>query len=212
MLSPLLFVLFIGESVTMLHEAGCNGIYINEQAPNIMILLFADDIAICGDTVGRLKEMIKTLENYTKRWGIKVNMDKTKIIVFRRGGQLRGNESFSFMKEKIEIVNEYKYLGVYFTTKLKWSKATKTLAQQASKALHMLYVYERKCDGLPGMGSRPSGSRPRPRPRPELPRPRRDRDVCQTVRDETETRPSSVRDETETRPFSGRDYIETHGL
>ena len=38
------------------------------------------------------------------------------------------------------------------------------------------------------------------------------RDVCQTVRDETETRPSSVRDETETRPFSGRDYIETHGL
>ena len=149
MLSPLLFVLFIGEFVTMLHEAGCNGIYINEQAPNIMILLFADDIALCGDTVGRLKEMIKTLENYTERWGMKVNMDKTKIIVFRRGGQLRGNESFSFMKEKIEIVNEYKYLGVYFTTKLKWSKATKTLAQQASKALHMLYVYERKCDGLP---------------------------------------------------------------
>ena len=65
---------------------------------------------------------------------------------------------------------------------------------------------------LSGMGPRPSGSRQRPRPRPELPRPRRDRDVCQTVRDETETRPSSVRDETDTRPFSGRDYIETHGL
>ena len=63
-----------------------------------------------------------------------------------------------------------------------------------------------------GMGSRPSGSRPRPRPRPELPRLRRDRDVCQTVRDETETRPLSVRDETETRRFSVRDYIETHGL
>ena len=63
-----------------------------------------------------------------------------------------------------------------------------------------------------GMGPRPSGSRPRPRPRPELPRPRRDRDVCQTVRDEAETRPSRVRDETETRLFSGRDYIEIHGL
>ena len=62
------------------------------------------------------------------------------------------------------------------------------------------------------MGPRPSGPRPRPRPRPELPRPRRDRDVCQTVRDETETRPSSARDETETRPFSVRDYIETHGI
>ena len=63
---------------------------------------------------------------------------------------------------------------------------------------------------MPGMGSRPSGSRPRPRL--ELPRPRRGRDVCQTARDETETRPSIVRDETETRPFSGRDYIATHGL
>ena len=64
-----------------------------------------------------------------------------------------------------------------------------------------IYIYT-----VAGMGPRPSGSRQRPRP--ELPRPRRDRDVCQTVRDETETRPSSVRDET--RPFSGRDYIETH--
>ena len=149
MLSPLLFVLFIGEFVDMLHQAGCTGIYINEQAPNIMILLFADDVALCGDSIGRLNEMIKTLENYTEKWGMKVNMDKTKIIVFRRGGKLKKNETFSFMKHKIDIVNEYKYLGIFFTTKLKWSKATTTLAQQASKALHMLYIYERKCDGLP---------------------------------------------------------------
>ena len=64
-------------------------------------------------------------------------------------GNKKKNEAFSFMKHKIEIVNEYKYLGIFFTTKLKWSKATTTLAQQASKALNMLYIYERKCDGLP---------------------------------------------------------------
>ena len=45
-----------------------------------------------------------------------------------------------------------------------------------------------------GMGPRPSGSRQRPRPRPELPR--RDRDVCQTVRDETLECSRRDRDET----------------
>ena len=34
-------------------------------------MLFADDVAICSETVGRLREMIKVLENFSNKWGLK---------------------------------------------------------------------------------------------------------------------------------------------
>ena len=149
LLSPLLFVLYIGEIVDMLTEAGCTGIYIDPEAPNIMILLFADDIALCSDTVGRLQKMINILGTYTEKWQMKLNLSKSKILVFRRGGKLRADEKFFYLGKEIEIVSEYKYLGIIFSAKLNWSKATKTLASQANKAAAVLNIAGRKCGGLP---------------------------------------------------------------
>ena len=105
MLSPLLFVLYIGEIVDMLTEAGCTGIYIDPEAPKIMILLFADDIALCSDTVGRLQKMINVLGTYTEKWQMKLNLSKSKILVFRRGRKLRADEKFFYLGKEIEIVS-----------------------------------------------------------------------------------------------------------
>ena len=71
---------------------GCQGIYIDENAPNIMMLYFADDIVDGADTVGRLQYMINVFENYCHKWGMYVNLTKTKIMVFRRGGILKKYE------------------------------------------------------------------------------------------------------------------------
>ena len=115
MLSPYLFTLNIEELIKMLKSSGCRGIYIDEFAENVMALSFADDVAICLETVGRLREMIKVLENFSNKWGLKVNLDKTKIMVFRRDGKIKADEVFYFENNKIEIVNRYKYLGMFFT-------------------------------------------------------------------------------------------------
>ena len=69
-----------------------------------MALLFAYDVAICLETVGRLHEMIKVLENFSNKWGLKVNLDETKIMVFRRDGKIKADEVFYFENNKIEIV------------------------------------------------------------------------------------------------------------
>ena len=58
MLSPFLFILYIGELIDMLDELGCHSIYVNEDAKNIMIFLYADNMALIADTVGRLQRMI----------------------------------------------------------------------------------------------------------------------------------------------------------
>ena len=47
-LSPFLFSLYIREPIEWLYNPSCMGIYIDEKAPNVMVLLFADDVEFCA--------------------------------------------------------------------------------------------------------------------------------------------------------------------
>ena len=64
-----------------------------------------------------------------------LNLLKTKIIVFSNGGIVKQIEKLYDNGQLIDIVPFYKYLGVYFTPKLVWSKTKEVLARQASKAV-----------------------------------------------------------------------------
>ena len=92
----------------MLDELNCHGNYVNEDAKNIMIRLYADDMALIADTIERLQIMIDVLESYCCKWNMSVNLIKTKIMVFRRGGVLHKNKQRFYKGEKIEVVSRYK--------------------------------------------------------------------------------------------------------
>ena len=64
---------------------------------------------------------------------MKVNMTKTKIVVFRKGGHLARNELWTFGETAIEVVNAYKYLRLYFSTKLSTSVMVSELMTKANK-------------------------------------------------------------------------------
>ena len=72
---------YISELIDKLNEEECIGMYINEDALNI-ILLFADDIAMCSDMPVRLQHMSNVLKMFCNIWGLKLNLLKTKILVF----------------------------------------------------------------------------------------------------------------------------------
>jgi hypothetical protein len=149
MLSPFLFSLYVAEIVTMLDEADCKGVFINEDFPNVTSLLFADDLVLCADSVGRLQKMIDVIVRFCERWGLAVNISKTAVMVFRNGGPLRENEKWYFRGEPLRVVSFYKYLGAMFTPKLVWTMCQKTLASQARKGLYLLRKYNYACNGLP---------------------------------------------------------------
>jgi len=46
-----------------------------------------------------------------------------KIIIFRNGGPLRHTGKWLYKSSPIEVVSLYKYLGMYITPKLYWSKS-----------------------------------------------------------------------------------------
>ena len=129
--------MFINSLIEQFKDNGCQGIFINNEFPNVCILLYADDISCVSDTVRRLQEQINQLSKFCDKWGMKVNLDKSKIIVFRNGGPLKTAERWTYNDVPLEVVSYYKYLGLIFTPKLVWTKATKTIADQAKKSIFM---------------------------------------------------------------------------
>ena len=80
-LSPFLFIIYLSELIKEVEKCGCQGIFIDETFPNLCLLLYADDIVEYADTVGRLQKLIDTVKLYSDKWGLKVNLDKTNIMV-----------------------------------------------------------------------------------------------------------------------------------
>ncbi len=110
LLSPLLFALFINDMAEEIDIGGfcLNGVWIR-------MLMYADDIVFFSDKPDTLQIMIDKLAVYCNRWGLTVNLNKSKIVVFRKKGMLARSLKWHYGNDKIEVVKEYKYLGVLFT-------------------------------------------------------------------------------------------------
>ena len=59
----------------------------------LILLLFADDMAIVGKTPEDLQHALDLLLEYCNTWGLEVNESKTKIMVFRKGEGLNGTKN-----------------------------------------------------------------------------------------------------------------------
>ena len=128
--SPILFSLFINELTLDIIKGGKHGAILKSTLVEIFILLFADDIILSETAVG-LQNQLNILYRSSEKLQLKVNLDKSNIIVFRKGGYLAAHEKWFCGKNRIEVVNAYKYLGLYFTTKLRFSTACSDLALQS---------------------------------------------------------------------------------
>ena len=142
--SPIIFCLFINDLVAYLRtECNNRGIFITNDIEDILALMFADDVSCFSDTVIRLQKMVDLIGKFCKSVGMEINLKKTKIMVFRNGGIVKQTEKWLYQGTEIEIVSIYKYLGLYFTPKLIWSKSNELLAMQAKKAISSILRYQK---------------------------------------------------------------------
>ena len=113
------------------------------------MLLYADDIVLFADSADELQHGLNLLLEYCNKWKLKVNVNKTKVMVFRKGGILPRNLAFFYNEQQVEIVNKLRYLGITFTVGGSFSEAQITLAGQAQKAIFQLNKYLYKFTFLP---------------------------------------------------------------
>ena len=130
-LSPLIFSLLITEVATHISTHGRHGYQFMPGTQEIFSLLFADDIALIATTPTGLQNQINNLKRASNQLGLTVNLTKTKIMVFRKGGYLARLEKWFYGNEQLEVVNNYKYLGYTLTTKL---SVDISLAEYAGRA------------------------------------------------------------------------------
>ena len=145
-ISPFMFIFYLNELSKQVRLNECKGIFVDEYHPKVNLLLFADDLVLFGDNIGHLQELLDNLHFFCKRWGLVVNMSKTKFMVFRNGGIIKKNEKLFYDRKLIDTCTYYKYLGVIISSRLSWSPAQKTLAQQAGKAMNVIRKFNYDCN------------------------------------------------------------------
>ena len=133
--SPILFSLFVNDMERTMTD---QSVGISIQGILIKILMFADDMAILSETKEGLQRGLESLENYCRKWGIKVNAAKTKVIVFKKGGGTVGTDLWYFKGKTLETVSAFKYLGYWVSKSGSFALGTQEIVNSARRALFVL--------------------------------------------------------------------------
>ena len=139
-LSPFLFSIFLNDLESHFRANSVSGIRL--QAENdefisflkIFILLYADDTVTLSDNELDMQYALNTFEDYCSEWKLIVNIEKTKLVIFCQR-KINANLKFMFNRQEIEIVKEYKYLGILLGQSVSFLTTKKFIAEQASKAM-----------------------------------------------------------------------------
>ena len=78
--------------------------------------------------------MLTDIEKYCNTLGLKINTSKTKVMIFEKGRH--ASYDFYLNNIKLEIVSNFKYLGVYLFKNGNWHSTQKSIANHASFALN----------------------------------------------------------------------------
>ena len=108
----------VQEITNEIHRRGGYGIQLFPDLAEVGILLFADDIVLIADSVFELQKKLDILYEVAVKLGLVVNMDKSRVVVFRKGGHRDGHDRWHIGNTILEVVSEYSYLGLIFSTKL----------------------------------------------------------------------------------------------
>ena len=135
-LSPILFILYVNDVCTNIDYNSLTEHDLNQLS--IFMLLFADDMVLFTTDQTSLQKQLDSLYVYSIKYGLKININKTKICIFRKRRQ-NNNFQWFINNIQIEIVESFCYLGVKFTSNGSFTEAIKALSDQALKAINGLF-------------------------------------------------------------------------
>ena len=118
LLSPVLFSIFINRLSDKMSESGNKGLQFVPEITEILLMLFADDIILLSDTVVGLQRQLSILEYFCDDYHVEVNTTKTKVLVFKNGGNLARTETWTYKGTDLEVVYDFHYVGLLFTTQV----------------------------------------------------------------------------------------------
>ena len=118
-------------------ESGKNDSPKLSQNGQYCCLIWADDLLIMSETQSGLQNMLDILNSFSISNGLKVNLDKTKVMIFNNSGR-HIRPRFSIGGVGVETSREYKYLGFKVTPSGEIKSGLSDLKDRALKAFMQL--------------------------------------------------------------------------
>ena len=117
-LSPILFNIFVNDILdSELMKETHSPVVNNEE---IHGLQFADDLIVVSLTPIGLQRKIDLISKYCNKWELRINAEKSKILVVRNGTKHSKREDWYLEGKKLEVVDSIKYLGVNINSRCIW--------------------------------------------------------------------------------------------
>ena len=128
-LSPILFNLYsefmISEALEEEEGVKLNGVNINN-------LRYADDAALVAYSKTNLQNMLDKLKETGKKYGMSINVKKTKVMVVSKAGKIQCQITLD--NNVLEQVSQYKYLGSWITEDARCDTEIKARIAMAKQA------------------------------------------------------------------------------
>ena len=139
MLSPKLFTEFL-QDISALFDQD-QGIAVDTLL--MVYLLFADDLVLFSEFAEGLQKQLTALYSYASLWHIIVSIPITKLLIFnQRYTTVCG--SFHYGDSIIERAEQYKYLGVVYSTKSANNVLKETFSHLASQAEKTIFALRKQ--------------------------------------------------------------------
>ena len=136
-LSPTVFNIYLDDIESKWVQKGEGGSVIRGE--KIYCLKFADDVVAIADSKEGIQSMVGDLEKFCEKNKMEVNAKKTKIMIFRNGGKLKKGEKVKFNNEELEIVKEYKYLGIWLAQANSYNNHIKKTARKFQGTMNSVW-------------------------------------------------------------------------
>lgn len=132
-LSPFLFSMYLNDLQNFMSNEPNIGISIFQFF--MILILFADDMVLFSNNRFGLQRGLNKFHEYCEHWGLEVNVDKTKCMVFKNGGKKNKLDRWTFNGQEVETVTEFRYLGFIFSSSGKFKIGLDNLQTRGEKAL-----------------------------------------------------------------------------
>ena len=133
-LSSMLFNIYINDLPKHL-ETTIDPVFLLKE--RLDCLMYADDLVLLSSTSQGLQQKLNCLSQYCNEWCLKVNLNKTNILIFNKSGKLT-NEKFTYKNDVVQNASQYKYLGLNFTLSGSLKYSDNDLVNKARKAYFKL--------------------------------------------------------------------------
>ena len=102
--------------------------------------MYADDLLVISPSPEGLQHSINAIQKHAEEWKLKVNTNKSNIIIFSGNGQKKTKENFQYENELFHIVDKQTHLGIEMTSSGRFTCAREILSKKAYNVLSTIII------------------------------------------------------------------------